>query len=185
MRNQNRVGTIGLPPGNQTTNCAYSDRLPFAQTYLCIAVCVYLHTHFVQTRTQDVSIKCTCNYEWPIDYQWYVNIKKCNGVIQNLGTDVSEKQFRTKSVSVLHHILPVYFNIISPGLGPSSNFEKVIIIFELENIGWVTTKRCCCIEETYFSAMNWEIYVCLYRKSKNRILPKRIKALKALEAWAS
>ena len=23
-------------PGNQTTNCAYSDRLPFAQTYLCI-----------------------------------------------------------------------------------------------------------------------------------------------------
>ena len=36
MRSQNRVGTIGLPPGNQTTNCAYFDRLPFAQTYLCI-----------------------------------------------------------------------------------------------------------------------------------------------------
>ena len=36
MRKQNRVGTIGLPPGNQTMNCAYSDRLPFAQTYLCI-----------------------------------------------------------------------------------------------------------------------------------------------------
>ena len=27
------------------------------------AVCVYLRTHFVQTRTQGVSIKCTCNYE--------------------------------------------------------------------------------------------------------------------------
>ena len=36
MRNQNGAGTIGLPPGNQTTNCAYNDRLPFAQTYLCI-----------------------------------------------------------------------------------------------------------------------------------------------------
>ena len=36
MHNQNRVGTIGLPPGNQTTNSAYSDRLPFAQAYLCI-----------------------------------------------------------------------------------------------------------------------------------------------------
>ena len=36
LRNQNRVDTIGLPPGNQTTNCANSDRLPFAQTYLCI-----------------------------------------------------------------------------------------------------------------------------------------------------
>ena len=36
MRNQNRVGTIGLPSGYQTTNCDYSDRLPFAQTYFCI-----------------------------------------------------------------------------------------------------------------------------------------------------
>ena len=33
---QNRVGTIGLPPGNQTTNCAYFDRLPVAQIDLCI-----------------------------------------------------------------------------------------------------------------------------------------------------
>ena len=56
-------------------------------------------------------------------------------MIQNLGTDVSEKHFRTKSVSALHSILPVYFNILSPGLGPYSNFEIVIIIFELENIG--------------------------------------------------
>ena len=60
---------------------------------------------------------------------------KCNGVIQNLGTDVSEKHLRTKSVSELHPILPVYFNILSPGLGPYSNFEIVINIFELENIG--------------------------------------------------
>ena len=59
----------------------------------------------------------------------YVNIK-CNGMIQNLGTDVSEKHFRTKSVSALHHILPVYFKILSLGLGPYSNFEIVIIIFE-------------------------------------------------------
>ena len=136
------------------------------------AVCVYLHTHFVQPRTQDVSIKCTCNYEWPIDYQWYINIK-CNGVIQNLGTAVSEKHFRTKSASALHPILPVYFNILSPGLGPYSNFEIVIIIFELENTGWVTTKRCFSIEETYFSTLNWEIHVYLYRSSKNRILSKR------------
>ena len=56
-------------------------------------------------------------------------------MIQNLATDVSEKHFRTKSVSALHPILPVYFNILSPGLGPYSNFEIVIIIFELENIG--------------------------------------------------
>ena len=56
-------------------------------------------------------------------------------MIQNLGTDVFEKQFRAKSVSALHPILPVYFNILSPGLGPYSNFEIVIIIFELENIG--------------------------------------------------
>ena len=64
----------------------------------------------------------------------YVNIK-CNGVIQNLGTDVSEKHFRTKSVIALHPILPVYYNILSPRLGPYSNFEIVIIILELENIG--------------------------------------------------
>ena len=58
-------------------------------------------------------------------------------MIQNLGTDVSEKHFRTKSVSALHPILPVYFNIhvLSPGLGPYSNFEIVIFIFELEDIG--------------------------------------------------
>ena len=122
MRNQNRVGTIGLPPGNQTTNCAYSDRLPFAQAYLFIC-CLRISSYtFVQTRTQDVSIKCTCNYEWPIDYQWYANIK-CNGVIQNLWTDVSEKHFRTKSVSALHPILPVYLTILSPGLGPYSNLK--------------------------------------------------------------
>ena len=56
-------------------------------------------------------------------------------MIQNLGTDVSEKHFRTKSESALHPILPVYFNILSPGLGPYSNFEIVIFIFELEDIG--------------------------------------------------
>ena len=59
---------------------------------------------------------------------------KCNGVIQNLGTDISEKHFRTNSVSALHPILPVCFNILSPGLGPNSNFEIVIIIFELKKI---------------------------------------------------
>ena len=78
---------------------------------------------------------------------------KYNGVIQNLETDVSKKCFRTKSVNALHPILPVYFNILSPGLGPYSNSEIVIIIFELENIGRVTTKRCFSIEETYFSAL--------------------------------
>ena len=62
-----------------------------------------------------MSIKCTCNYE---------NIK-CNGLIQNVGTDVSEKHFRTKSVSALHPSLPVYFNTLSLGLGPYSNFEIV------------------------------------------------------------
>ena len=56
-------------------------------------------------------------------------------MVQNLGTDVSEKHFRTKSVSALHPILSVYFNILSPGLGPYSDFEIVTIIFELENIG--------------------------------------------------
>ena len=60
---------------------------------------------------------------------------KCSGVIENLGTDVSEKHFMTKSVSALHPILPVYVIKLSPGLGPYSNFEIVIIIFELENIG--------------------------------------------------
>ena len=60
---------------------------------------------------------------------------KCHGVIEKLGTDVSEKHSRTKSVSALHPILPVYFNILSPGLGPYSNFEIVIIIFEFENKG--------------------------------------------------
>ena len=67
----------------------------------------------------------------------YVSIK-CNGVIQNLGTDVSQKHFMTKSVSALtalHPILPVYFNILSPGLGPYSNLEIIIIIFELD--GWM------------------------------------------------
>ena len=44
MRNQNSVGTIGLPPGNQTTICAYSDRLPFAQTYLCIC-CLLIYSY--------------------------------------------------------------------------------------------------------------------------------------------
>ena len=37
-------------------------------------------------------------------------------------------------MSALHPILPVYFNILSPGLGPYSNFV-IVIIFELENIG--------------------------------------------------
>ena len=73
-----------------------------------------------------MSIKCTCYY--------YVSIK-CNRVIQNVGTDVSEKHFKTKSVSALHPILPVYVNILSPGIGTYSNFEIVIIIFELKNIG--------------------------------------------------
>ena len=59
---------------------------------------------------------------------------KCNGVIQNLGTDVTEKYFMTKSVSALHPILPVYFNILSPDLDLYSNFE-IVMIFELENIG--------------------------------------------------
>ena len=60
-------------------------------------------------------------------------------MIQNVGADVSEKHFRTKSVSALHPILPVYFNILSPGIGTYSNFEIVIIIFELKKIlvGWL------------------------------------------------
>ena len=57
------------------------------------------------------------------------------------------------SLSALHPILPVYFNILSPGLGPCSNFEIVIIIFEVKNIECVTTKICFSIEETYFSAL--------------------------------
>ena len=44
MRNQNRVSIIGLPPVNQTTNCAYSDRLPFAQTYLRIC-CLHISSY--------------------------------------------------------------------------------------------------------------------------------------------
>ena len=44
MRNQKGVGTIGLPPGNQATICAYSDRLPFAQTSLCIC-CLRLSSY--------------------------------------------------------------------------------------------------------------------------------------------
>ena len=56
-------------------------------------------------------------------------------MIQNVGADVSEKHFRTKSVSALHPILPVYFNILSPGIGTYSNLEIVIIIFELKKIG--------------------------------------------------
>ena len=55
-------------------------------------------------------------------------------MIQNLGTDVSEKHFKTKSMSALHPTLPVYFIILSSGVGPYSNFVKEII-FELENIG--------------------------------------------------
>ena len=81
-------------------------------------------------------------------------------------------------MSALHPILPVYFNILSPGLGPYSDFEIVIIIFELENKGCVTTKRCFSIEETYFSALNREIHVYLYRNSKNRILSERKKLKK-------
>ena len=150
MRNQNRVGTIGLPPGNQTTNCAYSDRLPFAQTYLyicCSRISSYTFCPGEDTRREHKMHVQLWMTHWLSVI--YVNIK-CNGVIQNLGTDVSEKHFRTKSVSALHPILPVYFNILSPGLDPYPNFEIVIIIFELENIGWVTTKRCFSIEETYF-----------------------------------
>ena len=37
-------------------------------------------------------------------------------------------------MSALHPILPVYLNILSPGLGPYSNFE-IVIVFELEYIG--------------------------------------------------
>ena len=48
---------------------------------------------------------------------------------------MSETHFVTKSVSALHPILPVYFNILSPDLGTYSNFEIAIIIFELEYIG--------------------------------------------------
>ena len=165
MRSQNRVGTIGFPPGNQTTNCAYFDRLPFAQTYLCIC-CLRISSY----------IFCPDEDTW---YEHKMHVKlwiiKCNGVIQKVGTDVSEKHFKTKSVSVLHPILPVYVNILSPGIGTYSNFKIVIIIFELKNIGWVTTKRCFSIEETYFSALNWEIHVYLYRSSKNRIRSKRKK----------
>ena len=84
-------------------------------------------------------------------------------MIKNLGTDVSEKHFRTKSVSALHPILPVYFNILSPGLGPYSNFETIIIVFEMENI--VTTKRCYLVFCS--EVRNLFIY------SKNRILSKR------------
>ena len=68
-----------------------------------------------------------------LDYQRHVNIK-CNGVIQKVGTDVTEKHFSTKSVSALHPILRVYFNILSPGIGTYSIFEIVIVIFEPENI---------------------------------------------------
>ena len=56
-------------------------------------------------------------------------ISDMSRVIQNLGTDVTEKHFMTKSVSALHPILSVYFNILSPGLCPYSNFEVFIIIF--------------------------------------------------------
>ena len=56
-------------------------------------------------------------------------------MIQNLGTDVSEEHFKTKSVSVLYPILPVYFNILPPGLGSYSEFEIAYTIFEVENIG--------------------------------------------------
>ena len=58
-------------------------------------------------------------------YAARLNIKS-NGVIQNVGTDVPEKHFRTKSVSALHPILSVFFNILSPGIGTYSNFEIVI-----------------------------------------------------------
>ena len=50
-------------------------------------------------------------------------------MIQNVGTDVSEKHFGTKSVRALHPILPVYFNILSPGIGTYSNYEIVFTIF--------------------------------------------------------
>ena len=49
-------------------------------------------------------------------------------MIQNLGTDVSEKLFRIKSVSALHTLLSVYFNILLPGLGPYSSFEIHVVI---------------------------------------------------------
>ena len=55
MRNQNRVGTIGLPPENQTTNCAYFDRLPFAQTYLficCLRISSYTFCPDEDTRRE-------------------------------------------------------------------------------------------------------------------------------------
>ena len=46
-------------------------------------------------------------------------------MIQNVGTDESEKHFRIKSVRALHPIMPVYFNILSPGIGTYSNYEIV------------------------------------------------------------
>ena len=55
-------------------------------------------------------------------------------MIQNVGTDVSEKHFKTKLVGALHPILSVYFNILSPGIGTYSKFEIDIIIFELKII---------------------------------------------------
>ena len=58
-------------------------------------------------------------------YAARLNIKS-NGVIQNVGTDIPEKHFRTKSVSGLHPILSVFFNILSPGIGTYSNFEIII-----------------------------------------------------------
>ena len=138
----------------------FFDRLPFAQTYLCIC-CLRISSYmFCPDEDTKYEHKMHVQLWMTLDYRWFVYIK-CNGVIQNVGADVSEKHFRTKSVSALHPILPVYFNILSPGIGTYSNFEIVSIIFELKKIGWVTTKRWFSIEETYFSALNWEIHVYL------------------------
>ena len=70
-------------------------------------------------------------------------------MIQNLGTDISEKHLRTKSLSALHPILPACFSILSPGLGPYSNFE-IVIIFELENTERVTTKDASALKKPIF-----------------------------------
>ena len=173
MRSQDRIGTIGLPPGNQTTNCAYFTdyrlrRLIFVSAVLRISS--YIFCPDEDTRYEH---KTHVQLWMALDYQWYINIK-CNGVIQNVGTDVSEKHFRTKSVSALHPILQ-YICILSPGVGTYSNFEIVIIIFELKNIGWVSTTWCFSIEETYSSTLNWENHVYLCRNIKSRILSKRSK----------
>ena len=72
-------------------------------------------------QTFAISVKVPTPYTTQPPCHNCVAILGGNGVIQNVGTDVSEKHFTTKSVSALHPILPVYFNILSPGIGTYSN----------------------------------------------------------------